>query len=136
TAPRSRSQSQSRLEVDTGGVIAGADDQVAATGLGAVGDADGGSVADDAEGDKVGADAAVQLAPQRVVGGHEERIGASGGQGGVGGRGSVHRLLRVAAVDAVGWSYSASTVVSPSRSRKLACCSHWLRNRTGSASRA
>jgi hypothetical protein len=83
-----------------GVVVAGADDQVARTGLGAVGDADSGSVADDAEGDEVRADAAVQLAPQRVAGGHEERIGASGGQGGVGGRGGVHRLLRVAAVDA------------------------------------
>jgi hypothetical protein len=82
-----------------GVVVAGADDQVAGTGRGAVGDADGGSAADDAEGDEVVADAAVQLAPQRVAGGHEERVGASGGQGGVGGRGGVHRLLRVAAVD-------------------------------------
>jgi hypothetical protein len=56
-----------------GVVVAGADDQVAGTGLGAIGDADGGSVADDAEGDEVVADAAVQLVPQGVAGGHEYR---------------------------------------------------------------
>jgi hypothetical protein len=79
---------------------------------------------DDAQGDQVVADPAVQLAAQRVVGGHQQGVGAVGGQGDVGGRGGVHRLLGVAADDAPCWSYSARTVVSPSRSRRLACCSH------------
>jgi hypothetical protein len=44
-----------------GVVVAGADDQVAGAGLGAVGDGDGGAGLDDAEGDEVVADAAVEL---------------------------------------------------------------------------
>ena len=82
-----------------GVVVAGADDQVAAAGRGAVGDGDRGAGLDDAEADQVVADAAGQLAAQRVVGGHQQRVGAAGGEGDVGGRGGVHHLLRVAAGD-------------------------------------
>ena len=60
---------------------------------------DGGAAGDDAQGDEVVADAAVQLAAQRVVRGHQQRVGAAGGQGDVGGRGGVHHLLRLAADD-------------------------------------
>ena len=81
-------------------VVAGADDQVPGAGPGAVGDRDRGPVLDDAQGDEVVADAAVQLAAQRVVRGHQQRVGAAGGQRDVGGRGGVHDLLRVAADDA------------------------------------
>ena len=80
-------------------VVAGADDQVAGAGPGAVGDGDRGAVLDDAEGDEVVADAAGQLAAQRVVGGHQQGVGAAGGEGDVGGCGGVHHLLRVAADD-------------------------------------
>jgi hypothetical protein len=45
-----------------GVVVAGADDQVALAGSGAVGDGDRGAVLDDAEGDEVVADAAVEFA--------------------------------------------------------------------------
>ena len=83
-----------------GVVVAGAGDQVAGAGLGAVGDADRGPGLDDAQGDEVVADAAGQLAAQRVLGGHEQGVGAVGGQGDVGGRGGVDHLLGVAAVDA------------------------------------
>ena len=82
-----------------GVVVAGADDQVAGAGLGAVGDGDRGAGLDDAEGDEVVADAAVQLAAQRVVGGHQQGVGAAGGEGDVGVRGGVHHLLRVSADD-------------------------------------
>ena len=82
-----------------GVVVAGADDQVAAAGLGAVGDGDRGAVLHDAEGDEVVADAAVQFAAQRVIGGHQQGVGAAGGEGDVGGCGSVDHLLRVAAGD-------------------------------------
>ena len=81
-------------------VVAGADDQVAGAGLGAVGDGDGGAGLDDAQGDEVLADAAGQLAAQGVVGGHQQGVGAVGGQGDVGGRGGVHHLLRLPGVDA------------------------------------
>jgi hypothetical protein len=70
-------------------VVAGAGDQVARAGLGAVGDADRGAICDDAELDEVVADAAGQLAAQRVLGGHQQGVGAVGGQGDVGGRGRV-----------------------------------------------
>ena len=80
-------------------VVAGADDQVTGTGPGAVGDRDCGPVGDDAQGDEVLADAAVQLAAQRVIRRHQQRVGAPGGQGDVGGRGGVHHLLRLAADD-------------------------------------
>ena len=80
-------------------VVAGADDQVAWAGPGAAGDGDRGAVADDAEGDEVVADAAVELAAQRVVGGHQQGVGAADGEGDVGFRGGVHHLLRVAAGD-------------------------------------
>ena len=59
-----------------GVVIAGADDQVAGAGGGAVGDGHGGAVLDDAEADQVVADAAGQFPAQRVVGGHQQDIGA------------------------------------------------------------
>ena len=55
---------------------------------------------DDAQGDEVVADAAGQLAAQRVLGRHQQGVGAVGGQGDVGGRGGVHHLLGVAAEDA------------------------------------
>ena len=113
-------------------VVAGADDQVAGAGLGAVGDADRGPGRDDAQLDEVVADAAGQFAAQRVVGGHQQDVGAVGGQRDVGGRGGVHHLLRLAADDPAVRSYSASTAVSPSRSRRLACCSQAARNRAGS----
>ena len=81
-------------------VVAGAGDQVTRAGLGAVGDADRGPGGDDAEGDEVVADAAAQFPAQRVIGGHQQHIGAIGGQRDVGGRGGVHHLLRVPADDA------------------------------------
>ena len=81
-------------------VVAGAGDQVARAGLGAVGDADRGPGGDDAEGDEVVADAAAQFPAQRVIGGHQQHIGAIGGQRDVGGRGGVHHLLRFPADDA------------------------------------
>ncbi len=82
-----------------GVVVAGADDQVAGAGLGAVGDADRGPGRDDAQLDEVVADAAGQFAAQRMVGGHQQDVGAVGGQRDVGGRGGVHHLLRLAADD-------------------------------------
>ena len=80
-------------------VVAGADDQVAGAGGGAVGDGHGGAVLDDAEADQVVADAAGQFPAQRVVGGHQQDIGALGGQRQVGGRGGIGHLLRLAAED-------------------------------------
>ena len=82
-----------------GVVVAGADDQVAGAGGGAVGDRHRGADGDDAEGDEVLADAAVQLAAQRVVGRHQQRIGAVQGQREVGGCGGVCHLLGRAAAD-------------------------------------
>ena len=82
-----------------GVVVAGADDQVPGAGLGAIGDADGWAAGDDAEDDEVVADAAGQLPAQRVVGGHQQRVRAVGGEREVGGRGGVHHLLRLAAAD-------------------------------------
>ena len=82
-----------------GAVVLGGDDQVAGAGLGAVGDGDGGAGLDDAEGDEVVADAAVEFAAQRVVGGHQQGVGAVGGQRDVGGCGGVHHLLRFPAAD-------------------------------------
>ena len=81
-------------------VVAGAGDQVAGAGRGAIGDADRRSGLDDAQGDEVIADAAGQLAAQRMLGRHEQGVGAVGGQGDVGGRGGVHHLLGVSAEDA------------------------------------
>ncbi len=81
-------------------VVAGADDEVAGAGLGAVGDGDRGVGRDDAQGDQVVADAAAQFPAQRVLGGHQQHIGALGGQRDVGGRGGVHHLLGVPACDA------------------------------------
>ena len=66
---------------------------------GGVGDGDGGAIGDDAQGDEVLADAAVQLAAQRVVRGHQQRVGAVQGEREVGGRGGVHHLLGFAADD-------------------------------------
>jgi hypothetical protein len=43
---------------------------------------------------------AVQLAAQRVVRGHQQRVGAADGQGDVGGSGGVHHLLGFPAQDA------------------------------------
>ena len=80
-------------------VVAGADDQVPAAGRGAVGDAHGGSGPDDAEADQVIADAAGQFPAQRVVGGHQQRVGAVHGERDVGGRGGIHHLFRFAAAD-------------------------------------
>ena len=57
-------------------VVLRADDQVAGAGPGAVGDGHRGAVLDDAQRDEVVADAAGQLAAQRVVGGHQQRVGA------------------------------------------------------------
>ncbi len=82
-----------------GAVVAGGDDQVAGAGFGAVGDGDRGAVLDDAEGNEFIADAAVELAAQRVVGGHQQGVGAVGGQRDVGGCGGVHHLLRFPAAD-------------------------------------
>ena len=82
-----------------GVVVAGADDQVAGTGLSAVGDADRGPGRDDAQLQEVVADAAGQFAAQRMVGGHQQDVGAVGGQRDVGGRGGVHYRLRLAADD-------------------------------------
>jgi hypothetical protein len=80
-------------------VVAGADDQVAGAGLGAVGDGDRGPGRDDAQLHEVIADAAGQFAAQRMVGGHQQDVGAVGGQGDVGGRGGGRHLLRLAADD-------------------------------------
>ena len=41
----------------------------------------------------------LKLAAQRVVGGHQQGVGAVGGERDVGGRGGVHHLLRFPAVD-------------------------------------
>ena len=82
-----------------GAVVLGGDDQVAGAGLGAVGDGDRVAVLDDAQLDEVVADAAVELAAQRMVGGHQQGVGAVGGQRDVGGRGGVHHLLRFPAAD-------------------------------------
>jgi len=54
---------------------------------------------DGAEGDEVVADPAAQLAAQRVVRRHQQRVGAACGQGDVGGRGGVHHLLGFPAED-------------------------------------
>ena len=82
-----------------GVVVAGADDQVAGAGGGTVGDGHGGAVLDDAEADQVVADAAGQFPAQRVVGGHQQHIGAVQGERQVGGRGGIGHLLRLAAED-------------------------------------
>ena len=60
---------------------------------------DRGAGLDDAQLDEVVADAAGQLAAQRVVGGHQQDVGAVRGQRDVGGRGGVHHLLRLPADD-------------------------------------
>ena len=82
-----------------GVVVAGADDQVPGAGRGAVGDAHRRPGLDDAQADQVVADAAGQFPAQRVVGGHQQHVGAVQGQREVGGCGGVHHLLRVAAAD-------------------------------------
>jgi hypothetical protein len=117
-------------------VVAGADDQVAGAGLGAVSDRYRSSSPGEAEGDEVVADAAVKFAAQHVAGGHVKCVGAAGGQGDVGGRGRGHRLLRVAAVDAavlVIVSQHGGVAVAQPQAGLL--FQGW-RNRTGSASRA
>ena len=81
-------------------VVAGAYDQVAGAGTGAVRDADRRATSDDAEADQFVTDAAGQFAAQRVVGGHQQRVGAACGEGDVGVRGGVDHLLRVPAEDA------------------------------------
>lgn len=45
-------------------------------------DADRGAICDDAQADEVVADAAAQFPAQRVLGGHQQRVGAIGGQRG------------------------------------------------------
>jgi hypothetical protein len=80
-------------------VVLGADDQVPRTGRGCVGDADRGPGGDGAQADQVIADAAGQLPAQRVIGGHQQHIGAIQGQREVAGRGGVHHLLRLPAGD-------------------------------------
>ena len=80
-------------------VVLRADDQVTGAGSGAVGDADRGPGPDDAQADQVIADAAGQFPAQRVVGRHQQHIGAVQGEREVVGRGGVHHLLRVAAAD-------------------------------------
>jgi hypothetical protein len=81
-------------------VVAGTHDEVTRAGLGAAGDTDRGPFCDDAQADQVVADAAAQYPAQRVLGGHQQHIGAIGGQGDVGGRGGVHHFLGVPAGDA------------------------------------
>ena len=81
-------------------VVAGADDQVARAGRGAVGDGYRGAGPDQTEAHQVVADPAGQLAAQGVVGGHQQGVRAVQGQRDVGGRGGVHHLFRLAAVDA------------------------------------
>ena len=80
-------------------VVAGAHDQVPGAGRGAVGDAHGRSGPDDAEADQVIADAAGQFPAQRVVGGHQQRVGAVHGERDVGGRGGIHHPFRITALD-------------------------------------
>jgi hypothetical protein len=80
-------------------VVARAEDQVAGAGLSAVGDADRGPGRDNAQPNEVVADAAGQLAAQRMVGSHQQDVSAVRGQCHVGGRGGVHHLLRLAADD-------------------------------------
>ena len=58
-----------------------------------------GAVLDDAQADELVADPAGQLPAQRVVGGHQQGVGAGGGQRDVGGCGGVHHLLGLAADD-------------------------------------
>ena len=80
-------------------VVAGAHDQVPGAGRGAVGDARGGAGLDDAEVNQVIADAAGQFPAQRVIGGHQQRVGAVHGERDVGGRGGIHHTFRIAALD-------------------------------------
>ena len=80
-------------------VVAGADDQVPGAGGGAVGDGHRRPGGDDAEADQVVADAAGQFPAQRVIGGHQQHVGAVQGQREVVGGGGVHHLLRVTAAD-------------------------------------
>jgi hypothetical protein len=80
-------------------VVAGAHDQVPRAGPGAVGDAHCGPSVDDAEADQVIADAAGQLPAQRVIGRHQQHIGAVQGERKVMGSGGVHHLLRLPAAD-------------------------------------
>ena len=81
-------------------VVAGADDQVPGAGLRAIGDGHRKAWLDDAKLNEIVADAAVQLAAQRVIRGHQQGIGAADRQSNVGGRGGVHHLLRLAPDDA------------------------------------
>jgi hypothetical protein len=98
-------------------VVASADDQVTGAGPDAVGDGDRGPAGDDAKGDQVVADAAVQLAAQRVIGGHQQGVGATRRERGVGGRSGVHDLLGIAADDAavlvVGGQHARIAVTQP-----------------------
>ena len=92
-------QSAAGLPRLDGMVVARADDQVADAGLRAVGDAHRRAGLDDAQADQVLADAPGQFPAQRVVGGHQQHVGAVQGQREVVGRGGVHHLLRVTAAD-------------------------------------
>ena len=117
-------------------IVAGAGDQVARTGLGAVGDTDRRLGCDDAEADQVVADAAGQFPAQRVLGGHQQRVGAIHGERDVGGRGGVHHLLRFPAdnpaVLVIGGQHRSVPVMQPQAGRLFQAA----RNRVGSASRA
>jgi hypothetical protein len=60
-------------------VVTGTDDQITGAGPGAVGDGHREAAGDDAQGDEVLADAAVQLAAQRMVSCHQQRAGTVSG---------------------------------------------------------
>jgi hypothetical protein len=60
-------------------VVASTHDEVTRAGLGAAGDTDRGPFCDDAQADQVVADAAAQFPAQRVLGCHQQHIGAIGG---------------------------------------------------------
>ncbi len=102
-------------------VVASADDQITGAGLGAVGDTDGGPGRDDAESDELVADPAGQFPAQRVVGGHQQRVGAVRGEGDVADRRGVHHLLRVSpddpAVLVILGQYRSVTVAQPQAGR-------------------
>ena len=117
-------------------VVAGADDQVAALAWVPSAMVTAGPGETMTRATRSSADAAAQLAAQRVVGGHQQGVGAVRGQGDVGGRGGVGHLLGVAAVDAAVLVVLGQDRSVAARSRRLAACSQALRNRTGSASRA
>ena len=77
-------------------VVAGAQDQVAASRWRAVGDGHRLGAVDEAEAEQVLADAAGQFPAQGVVGRDQQRVGAVRGQGRVVGGGGLRHQLRVA----------------------------------------